>query len=452
MPVAQSTAPVDTGLPVSDDDAFAWLEALAAKQGAKPEELLTKPEDRPVGAPDWLSQLSESEKPEESGIGLGGAAIAASAAAVAADALFDDKTSEETGVPAGEMSTFAEQPVDSSVVTPAQAMSDDDAFSWLESLAAKQGAKPEELLTKPEDRAENAPAWATQMAADTPQVIERPVETPVEPVVESGDLAWLKSIGSESAIDETTIGEQPIEDNLFTPPSTDSLFEEKPAEFGMAAGATMVGAASADEVAEWLNQMNAEEPVAEVPSQPVQTPAYATEELPDWLKEEEPAELPTEDLPDWLKIETGEPPVMAGPVITEWKPEETPVVETVPEVPVAATAPQADSAIMEKIGTLVMEPAREKAVKIQSAEKDIALYENSKLELQRGNLTEAAQGYKKLIKKGKMLEELIFDLREAQYSHPVDVVIWQTLGDAYMRANRLQDALDAYTKAEELLR
>jgi cytochrome c-type biogenesis protein CcmH/NrfG len=74
------------------------------------------------------------------------------------------------------------------------------------------------------------------------------------------------------------------------------------------------------------------------------------------------------------------------------------------------------------------------------------------MELQRCNLTEAAQGYKKLIKKGKMLEELIFDLREAQYSHPVDVVIWQTLGDAYMRANRLQDALDAYTKAEELLR
>ena len=34
----------------------------------------------------------------------------------------------------------------------------------------------------------------------------------------------------------------------------------------------------------------------------------------------------------------------------------------------------------------------------------------------------------------------------------MDVVIWQTLGDAYMRANRLQDALDAYTKAEELLR
>ena len=45
-----------------------------------------------------------------------------------------------------------------------------------------------------------------------------------------------------------------------------------------------------------------------------------------------------------------------------------------------------------------------------------------------------------------------YDLREATYRYPVDVNIWQSLGDAYMRANRLQDALDAYTKAEELLR
>jgi hypothetical protein len=480
MPVYQPPAAADTGLPVSDEDAFAWLEALAAKQGAKPEELLTKPEDRPVETPDWLSQLSESEKPEESGIGLGGAALAAGAVAVAADAMFEDKTPEELGEPAGEMNEFAVPPVESSTVTPAQAMSDEDAFSWLESLAAKQGAKPEELLTKPEDRAENAPTWATQMEADTPKVLEAPGEIPVEPVVESGeDLAWLKTIGDDTPIEESTIGEQPLEENLFTASSTESIFEEKPVELGMAAGATMVGAASADEVAEWLQELNADETVSALPAQSVQPPPSTTEELPDWLKEEEPAELPSEDLPDWLKVEVVEQPVTVEPVKMEWKPEEQPldeeipiipvveevpvipvveevtvipVAEAVPDIPVVVTAPQADAAIMEKVGAMIMEPTPEKPIKVQSAEKDIALYENSKLELQRGNLIEAAQGYKKLIKKGKMLEEVIFDLREAQYSHPVDVVIWQTLGDAYMRANRLQDALDAFTKAEELLR
>jgi tetratricopeptide (TPR) repeat protein len=73
-------------------------------------------------------------------------------------------------------------------------------------------------------------------------------------------------------------------------------------------------------------------------------------------------------------------------------------------------------------------------------------------ELSRSNIPGALETYEKLIKKGRFLEEVIYDLREALYRYPVEVSIWQTLGDAYMRANQLQDALDAYTKAEELLR
>ncbi len=36
--------------------------------------------------------------------------------------------------------------------------------------------------------------------------------------------------------------------------------------------------------------------------------------------------------------------------------------------------------------------------------------------------------YMKLIKKGRLLDEVIHDLREATYRYPVDVIIWQTLG------------------------
>jgi tetratricopeptide (TPR) repeat protein len=73
-------------------------------------------------------------------------------------------------------------------------------------------------------------------------------------------------------------------------------------------------------------------------------------------------------------------------------------------------------------------------------------------ELSTSNLPGALESYARLIKKGRFLDEVIYDLRDASYRFPVDVDIWQSLGDAYMRANRLQDALDAYTKAEELLR
>jgi tetratricopeptide (TPR) repeat protein len=80
------------------------------------------------------------------------------------------------------------------------------------------------------------------------------------------------------------------------------------------------------------------------------------------------------------------------------------------------------------------------------------ILDSARTELTRSNIPGALETYAKLIKKGRFLDETIFDLREALYRYPVEVSIWQSLGDAYMRANRLQDALDAYTKAEELLR
>jgi tetratricopeptide (TPR) repeat protein len=76
----------------------------------------------------------------------------------------------------------------------------------------------------------------------------------------------------------------------------------------------------------------------------------------------------------------------------------------------------------------------------------------AKGELDRGDIPTALDHYGKLIKKGKHLEETIRDLTESIYRYPVEVGIWQTLGDAYMRANRLKEALEAYNKAEELIR
>jgi tetratricopeptide (TPR) repeat protein len=438
----------DSGLPVSEDDAFAWLESLAAKQGAKPEELLTRPEDRPGENPDWLGRLSEPETSTTPGIGIGGAA--AVGATVAAASFFGDENQNEVASALGEKDLFAapEEPA----VTPAQTMSDDDAFSWLESLAAKQGAKPEELLTKPEDRAESAPEWATQMGLDTSPTIQPETAQPDLGIEQQGDLSWLQSFGGETPLNEIPIGEQPLEETIFTQPSSESFFDEKPTSFEPVAGAPQVESASADEVAEWLHQLDAEDTVvAPVPVE--ENAAPVIEELPDWLKEEEPAELPGEELPDWLKGESTEHRPVAAATQADWQPEQI-------AADLLSTFAGVDSRpVVEEAAPIVTTPAvtapkaaTEKPIKVASAEKEKALYENSQLELQRGNLNEAMQGYGKLIKKGKMLDEIIFDLREALYRHPVDVVIWQTLGDAYMRAQRLQDALDAYTKAEELLR
>ena len=81
-----------------------------------------------------------------------------------------------------------------------------------------------------------------------------------------------------------------------------------------------------------------------------------------------------------------------------------------------------------------------------------SLLAQAQADLHRGNIPASLDQYTRLIKRGKFLEEIIRDLRDALYRYPVEVTIWQTLGDAYMRENRLQEALDSYTKAEELLR
>ena len=52
--------------------------------------------------------------------------------------------------------------------------------------------------------------------------------------------------------------------------------------------------------------------------------------------------------------------------------------------------------------------------------------------------------------KNEILEKLVILL--ASYAPHISEELWQVLGDAYMKENNLQDALDAYSKAENLLR
>jgi len=71
--------------------------------------------------------------------------------------------------------------------------------------------------------------------------------------------------------------------------------------------------------------------------------------------------------------------------------------------------------------------------------------------LVQGDQDNAISQYNNLIESKQFLPEVINDLQGALTQSPTDMTLWQTLGDAYASADRLQDALDAYTKAEQLL-
>ena len=194
-------------------------------------------------------------------------------------------------------------------------------------------------------------------------------------------------------------------------------------------------------------------------------------DLPEWLRAESEGEavLPEPTVPtDWKPADAAEPesevePEETAPVAESEPEEEEPAVQAEPEPeaeePAAQTPPPAAPKPEPEPAPPPGRPAYQEPITrsrtgmtgMLSPAQDPALTE-AQNELTRGNIPGAMDNYGKLIKKGKMLEEIIFDLREALYRYPVEVIILQTLGDAYMRANRLQEALDSYTKAEELLR
>ena len=94
-------------------------------------------------------------------------------------------------------------------------------------------------------------------------------------------------------------------------------------------------------------------------------------------------------------------------------------------------------------------PAPKPAAQDASVEERMQL---AKALISESQITEALEHYTYLIKKKKSVPQIIENLIQASADNPVDISILKTLGDAYMRLDKLDEALAAYSRAEELLR
>ncbi|GAP14767.1 protein containg TPR repeat [Longilinea arvoryzae] len=419
QPAAETSLPEMSGL--DSDSAFAWLESLAAKQGADEETLLVKPEERLETPPDWVKQQMSEPQPESAVPPTApeevpptlpaepepatpelpdwlaskdeevetGAAPQESVPAWLKESTETAEESKAEEAPASGLPdwlTTNEPPVDEAAAPVAESPLEtpsasaeiptagaDDAFAWLESLAAKQGADEETLLLKPEDRVETPPEWVTEQAAESqpaPEAVEEPELIPEKaPVPEAEEQSasedmpdWLKDL--EISSEETNA-------------AIDLAFQQ---------------------------------PLDKDENSSVKADAENA-----WMRE-----LPETSLPEQ---ETTQPAEESAAEITH----------PVPVAPVAAHVP-------------TPEPAQEVAIDVQT------VLSRARSALKRGKTQEAVVDYLTLIQNNQALEETLQDLKEAVYQHPVDIDLWQTIGDVYAHSSRLQDALDAYTKAEELLR
>ena len=384
------------------------------------------------------------------------------------------------------------------------AQEQDDAMAWLEGLAAKHGAKPEELVTDPNARTEVAPDWV-----DKAKEIGEPGPEAVQPASEDETGMWLRSLETDvtSAVRPSRKPQEPEEQepldfrssfadqNDFSGVQEESDKDAAPSpeepetpDWLSEFGAKPAARRGMDDAPDWLRGMS-EEPV--VPELPLSTPLAdkqapteplsKTPQAGDLPSEAQPAEEGVSDLPGWLagldKEETNiaeatrgqgsdglpswlqteaepEPEAKQPANPADWRPVQPeqsemgqPVVET--KSAAAKSPPPAPPEVRRVEKSPIT--ARPKPVSLPSKAPSLSLGD-AQSQLGRGNIAAALDIYGKLIRKGKSLEDIIRDLRDALYRYPVEVPLWQSLGDAYMRANRLQEALDAYTKAEELLR
>ena len=168
-------------VPEDLDDAMAWLETLAAKQGAPIEELpsLRQDEDEQQTEPEPVVSSDDILESDDDPL------------AEPINMTFDDE-------PAGDelLETIPDVPEDL-----------DDAMAWLEELAAKQGAPIEELpsLSGEMDSASEPSPVADEMPETVPELIEEPA---VE--IDSDLLAALDWLDDEVADGDGDVAETAV--------------------------------------------------------------------------------------------------------------------------------------------------------------------------------------------------------------------------------------------------
>jgi competence ComEA-like helix-hairpin-helix protein len=505
-PIATESQIGDLGTSLDDQDAaMNWLESLASKHGAKAEELVTNPDERTDEAPEWVEQAKaisgETDNPEaipaaevpqqapspEEFVGAGFEPPASQESEEPEKPQEPDEPQAVGPVQDARTLRFDEQPTatddwlkdwqgdleQENEVPEGPTASANATAIWLKNLEADEqngtiqddGIAP---ANKPDEEPaqETTPGWLVQTEMteslsqneDLPDFLKDLVESP-----EAGlsDQVPETEASADILVEPVDLNRATLEE-LARLPGIGEMLAESIYAYRMTYGpfrnvddlqdVAGIGPETIDELQQLVFVGDLSASSAE--SEP-------EKEVPDWLsdlekdqKRQAEALDSDEDLPDWLQEEVdGEPP--AQPIAhTEWQPanladEQAGVPETNEAGKDFSFAPEITPEPVVPVTEEKLPAAPVQAKNSVSKDADLA---SAQVELEHGDIPSALKVYSKLIKKGRLLDEVIEDLRQALYQYPVEATIWQALGDAYMRANRLQDALDSYTKAEEFMR
>ena len=494
-PMASADASTDTQANL--DDAMAWLEALAVRQGVDEETLITNADQRVDETPDWISALDDKLPVEDSDVhadlsptveeliassdnGISDPFIATTIDTFADNPSMVDVEGEATSRVTDqndEMIVDHEPVIQFSAVTenislptePEEAITEepsneigqavdtsfsssglsgeDDAFDWLESLARRQGAEEGTLIsTTGGEKTVDLPSWleetdqgpAEETVAELPTVDESIESTP-EILFADGLAATEQGVDEvEMPTSAEFVGDIPVPQDSFnqnTEAPVAALVEEPP----------MATLESQDFVTPSLDLISDQPLTVVEDTQPVRINIPANEIVEELPEMELPGGISQEQVNTWIRelenesLETTEP-ISVGDFTD--KPAE------VSSVDLDIRAVEVDSQEITPQPERTVESASEPDF---SPIHDLEISKAQEL-MEAGKVLDALPLYQKWVDSGNNIKDAIEDLEKAIYRHPVDIDLWQLLGDAFMQDNQIQKALDAYTKAEELIR
>lgn len=448
------------------DDAMAWLDELTEEEEAeiraqveaeaeeRAPEIVERPELTPEEAAEELEEPVEHREGEEP-------------LAEAEELMEVDEAAalEEAEAVSGLPAWFESEDIPTG----------DDALTWLEDLVEDKEAelrlRAEAEGEVPVDEVPGRPELSYEQAVEE---LEEPAEAPAteEPKVEEVAPEEAPGLAEEEApVEELepTFPEEEVEEPLEAPAEEEAFVwaapdEEAPPmeEVEEAEAVAPAPEAPAEEEVEappeegvpaeeaealpeeafgWTAFGEREEAAVEAEEVQPEVEAVPTEE-PEPMVAEEPAAEPT--VAEEVELARVEEPV---PAVEEQEPEdlEAPVDREVIAVEEEEMAPSLamEEAPPEDVDQFV---AEQRARVEEHPEDGEARLELGRLLWQAGQRAEAIKAYDHLIERGELLDEIIPDLEDYEERWP-DPSVRQALGDAYVRADRLQDALKVYREA-----
>ncbi len=479
---AEAPPPALSESPLPADQAPDWLQDIAFTEAETPETPIKE-------GPDWLTEIEVTEQeptlvsqrktPEE---------VLFGSTDVVPEPDREERVRQEEAVWELEFETPEIIPEDVGEITEADFQS---RLMWLQETAQEVTAEPEIIKEQPE---------AVQHVTSLEELVPS-MESPME---DEEVFSFLEDLAASQVTDEGEIALPPIE--AVPEQLTEAIIEEEQPLAG-----TQAYPEELDESLMWLEQLA----VDEKGESPVSfTGTNADEdlfpaEMPDWLEEvAERQGKPIEQIKGGEKIEQqlGEPewpPMLEFPteeklpdeqvrttaeieedflveedipaipsVRKKWAPPSSEVTQPEMKTPTEEAQPLARETpdregeweIRKHLGAAPASrptaPKETTALPVKAplpskpAERKLSpleILDLARVAFEKGNVEQALDQYSKLIDRGAELETIITDLTTAIDRTPNAPLLWQVLGDAYMKKGEISEAIEAYRHGMEAL-